>query len=376
MGDYVLEGNPALERLFERLRAPDEPPPLEESSSSECGAKRSLRGRRSKVHAADHPEVLRGDLTAGVQDPAERATVADPEAITEEVPVVVDDLWVIHEDPPSSDEMILIDFDEEPEVFDEDLGEFDDDAAEDEDDEILDVYEGEESDDEGEAADEDEVFDEEDAVLAKDDEGVVDDEVPVRVAGAFKGDGGDWILGAFEVWMHEALKDEGERDHEDLEVFDEDEVDEDDFDEDELFDVFDEDEDEDEDVDTEDRIQVPQPSYEHDEDRVALLEPTVEQEEPYHSALLALSAQLSANAGRTKARHKKQSPREKKRSSRQAEQDARKATEPSMKALLPGLSQPGRRTESSPVPSAQGVVHQVWLNGIDAHVPHGPEPLD
>jgi hypothetical protein len=69
MGDYVLESNPALERLMARLRAQGEPPPAEESSSSNGYAQRSRRGRRSKVCAADHPEDFRGDpTTAGAND--------------------------------------------------------------------------------------------------------------------------------------------------------------------------------------------------------------------------------------------------------------------------------------------------------------------
>ncbi len=264
MGDYVLESNPALERLIDRLGARGEPPPHGESSSSNGNATRSRRGRRSKVHAADRPETLRGDQTAaGAKDPAEHATVAEPAAIAEEEQAVVeDDLWAIYEDPQPTDELVLVDFDEEPEVFDEDLGDYDDDEDEaDESDEVLDVYEGEEPDDEEETAYEnDEVFDEVDVVLEEEEEEDVDDQVPVEVVGAFddeelddeqiadedrgvvdedrelvdeaaealddnRHEGGDWILDAFEAWKLETVEDYVVHDEEVLEAFDEDEAD-------------------------------------------------------------------------------------------------------------------------------------------------------
>jgi hypothetical protein len=60
MGDHVVESNPALKRLIERLGAQGEPSLPEESSTSSCHAQRSHRGSHSKVYAADPPEVLRG----------------------------------------------------------------------------------------------------------------------------------------------------------------------------------------------------------------------------------------------------------------------------------------------------------------------------
>jgi hypothetical protein len=281
MGDYVLEGNPALDHLFERLGAPDEAPRPAESASSDVCTKGFLRRRRSTVRTTDDPEVLRGDPTpADAVDSAERATVAEPANIADEEPVFVeDDLWAIHEDTQPTDEMLLVDFDEEPEVFDEEPVDQDEGDDGDED-EILDIYEGEDLDYDDEAADE--------------------DELPVTVAGASEGEGGDWIFDAFEVWMLEAVEDGVVHDDEDLDAFDEDEADADEY-----IDVFDE--------DTEEPIEVPESPDERREFVVNnLLEPMTELYQPYEFARLAPSSQLSVNAGRTKAQHKK-FPKEKKR---------------------------------------------------------------
>jgi hypothetical protein len=349
MGDYVLESNPALERLIERLRAQGEPPPHEESSKG--NAKRWRLGGRSKAHAADQSEIFRGNPTAaGAEDPAEHATVAESAAIAEQEPAVVgDDLWAIQEDPQPGDEMVLVDFDEEPEVFDEDFGDCDEDGDEaeaDEEDEFLDLYEPEEPDEEE-----------------------VDDEVPVKVVHAFEDEepdhkqiadedrelvakstevldenrheAGAWILDAFDLWKLGAVEDYVVHDGEDLKAFDENEVNSD-----ELIDAHNE--------DTEDPVQVAEAPYEQYGVWVALLEPKIEHDEPYHSMPSGLSSQLSVNAGRTRARHKKQSPRQRKRSLRKAEQDATKAKKSSMKAAaksskeagLAGLSQSDLRAES------------------------------
>jgi hypothetical protein len=180
MGDYVLESNPALERLIERLRAPGEPPLAEASSNSNEHAKRSRRGRRSKVHAAGQPEILRGAPTAGDAKDSADQHPGSPSTITEEEPAVLENFWPIHEDPQPSDEMLLVDFDEEPEVFDEDPGDYDKDRDEtDEADEILDVYEDEEWNEET-------IVDEGAEVLDADRHAV-----------------GDWIFEAFEVWRLE-----------------------------------------------------------------------------------------------------------------------------------------------------------------------------
>jgi hypothetical protein len=317
MGDYVVESNPALERLIERHRAQGNPQPRKERSNSNGDAKRSRWRRRSKVHTAD---------------PAKCATVADPE-------VFEDDLWVIPEDP-RSDELVLVGFDEEPEVFDEDPEDLDEDQDEaDEADEVLDVYEGEEPSSESETADVGEEVFEEDVVLDQDDEEDVDDEVPVEVVGAFEDEGprdeqsadgyrgivdedaevidenqregGDRMLDAFDDTRLERGDEDAVQHEEDLEALDEDEGDE-------FSEMFDE--------DTNDLVQAPEPAYEQQHEvPVALLELPGAHNEPYDSALSALSSQLIVNSGRKKARHKKQSPRQRKRSLRKAEQDARKA---------------------------------------------------
>jgi hypothetical protein len=309
MSDYVLESNPALERLFERLRAPGEPPPPEESSLPNRDAKRSPRGRRSKVHAEDRTGILRGDpAAAGAKDPADRATVVSAAAIAEEEPVVVeDDLWANHADPQPTDELVLVDFDEEPEVFDEVPNRYDEDEEDADGDEILDLYEYEEPDDEGEGGD-----------------------------GTDEDTGSDWIFNAFEVWMRGAVEDDDPHDEEDLEALD---------DADQFIDVFDE--------DLEDPTHVPEPPYQRCEVPVDFLEPTIERAEPYHFAPSALSPQLSVNAGHTKARNKNRSTRQK-RSASQAEQDVKKAERSSMKAALASLSQADLEAESGSLLSALG----------------------
>src|SRR6516164_8612960 len=114
------------------------------------------------------------------------------------------------------------------------------------------------------------------------------------------------------------VDDEVVQHEEELEVYEENEADAD-----EIIDVFDEEDD--------DPVQIaghackPHP--------VALLEPTVEHYERDSSTPSALSAQFSLNAGRKRARHKRQSSRHTKRSSRIAEHDARKAEKPSKKSV-------------------------------------------
>ena len=218
MGDYVLESNPALERLIERFGAHGEPPPSEEGSSSNGSGKRSWRGRRSNVHAPELPGVFEDAPTAAsAKDRTERATAGLLAAVAEEDPAVVEhDLWAIREDLQSADELLLVDFDEEPAVFDEDP-DLDDDGA-DEADEILDLYEDEDLDDEQ--------YGDEDRGIVDRGAEILDDKREER---------GDWIFRAFEAWMLDAGEARSVRDDEDLEAFDQYEADADD-----LIDVFDE----------------------------------------------------------------------------------------------------------------------------------------
>lgn len=218
MGDYVLESNPALERLIERFGAHGEPPSSVERSGSSGSGKRSWRERRSNVHAAGHPGVLEeAPMAAGAKERVERATAGSPAAVAEEDPEAVEhDLWALEEDLESADEMLLVDFDEEPAVFDEDP-DLDDDGA-DEADEILDLYEDEDLDDEQ--------YGDEDRGIVDRGAEILDDKREER---------GDWIFRAFEAWMLDAGEDRTVRDDEDLEAFDQYEADADDF-----IDVFDE----------------------------------------------------------------------------------------------------------------------------------------
>ena len=193
MSDHVLEDNPALERLIERLGAPGELPPREESSASTEHAKRSRRGRRSKIRAADRRESLDGEPMAGG---AEHRTEEHPRApvdMTDGEPAIVANRWASHDDPQPTDEMLLVDFDEEPEVFDEDPGYPDGDRAADEADEaddadeILDIFEDEDWDSyEDEDWGRDAVVDPGADVIAEDGH-----------------EGGDWIFEAFEAWRLE-----------------------------------------------------------------------------------------------------------------------------------------------------------------------------
>jgi hypothetical protein len=118
--------------------------------------------------------------------------------------------------------------------------------------------------------------------------------------------GSDWVLNAFEVWKREAIEDDVVQDVEDLEAVDDDESDAYEF-----IDVFDD--------NTEVPVHAAEPAYEQYVVPATLLEPTVEPNEPCHLAPSALSSQFSGNAGRKKARHKKQSPKQRKRSLKEAE---------------------------------------------------------
>jgi hypothetical protein len=118
-----------------------------------------------------------------VDDPAERVTVANPAATAEET-ALDESLWAIHEDAPADDELVLVDFDEEAEVFAEDPGDQREDEAYEADD-FLEVYEREELDNNEPAA--------------------YDDGVRVDVVGV-ENDRGDWILDAFKNWMLESAE--------------------------------------------------------------------------------------------------------------------------------------------------------------------------
>jgi hypothetical protein len=135
MGDYVLESNPALERLIERQAAQGRPPAHEQSSRSHDST-RNRRRMRTKLSK----RIREDPMTVGGKKPAEGASVAEPTDLVDEL-VAEDDLWAMHEDPQAADELVLVDFDEEPEVFAEEfVDDGDDTFACDEADEILDVY--------------------------------------------------------------------------------------------------------------------------------------------------------------------------------------------------------------------------------------------
>jgi hypothetical protein len=202
MGDYVLESNPALERLIERLAAPSRPPAHDQTSRLDDST-RNRRRRRSKASK----RIREDPMTVGEKKPVESARVAEPEDLDDEL-VTEDDLWAIHEDPQAADEMVLVGFDEEPEVFAEEFVDDGDDTFEcDEADEILDVYGRLDTDEYGESAYEDaEVFGETGVVLEEDQDVDIDDEVSVQASSAAENEEGDWIIDAFKAWMLKAAE--------------------------------------------------------------------------------------------------------------------------------------------------------------------------
>ena len=199
MGDYVLESNPALGRLIERLGAQGKRPAPEESSSLRDSRRFQRRGR------AKIPKRIRENpTTVGAQKRAEVASPAEPPSIVEEL-VVEDDLWVIHEDPQAADEMVLVDFDEEPAVFAEELGSDCQSITEgDEADEVLDVYGRVDLDEFGESAyGKAAALDEMDVLLEEDQD---DNGVSVQTSNAVEDAAGDWIFDAFKAWMLEVAE--------------------------------------------------------------------------------------------------------------------------------------------------------------------------
>jgi hypothetical protein len=383
MDDYVLESNPALERLTGRHRANGDPPPSDDSVSGH--AKHARREWRSAVHAADLEILREGPSADGAKAASGNTTITMQAVVVEESGDCENDLWAVYEDTRSSDEVVLVHLDEDPEVFDEDPEYYYDDEDEvDEPDEILELHESDEPDDEDETADEhEEVFDEEDLVFDGDEADDADDELSVEAVGATQDDEPDserfvdevvdWILNALEDLNLEADDDAAQEDDVVLDTDDAEDVDEaepvaavDDASVDveseneeivdgyreladrgaEVLDAFaqwnrkavDDVEDEERDPElfgednADDPVLVSESPNEPADVPTALLEPPLEHDEPYHSAPSDMSSQLSVNAGRKRARHKKPSPRQMKRSLRKAEQDARKAEKSSRKA--------------------------------------------
>lgn len=189
MGDYVLESNPALERLIERLGAQGKRPGPEESSRFH-GARRFQRRGRSKTPQRT-VEIPR---TGGARTRTEIASFVETTSIVEEL-VVEDDAWVIHEDPQ------LVDFDEEPAVFAEERGDGESLLECDEADEVLDVYGRAYLDECGGSGCEDAAaFDQMDLLPEEDEK---DGGVSGRTNGAVEDAADDWIFDAFRAWILE-----------------------------------------------------------------------------------------------------------------------------------------------------------------------------
>jgi hypothetical protein len=185
MGDYVLESNPALGRLIERL-ATQSRPPAREQRSSLFDSTRYRRRNRAKVS-----KRVREDPMIVVEKKPAKNPRAQKTADPADWLAVEDDLWAIHEDS-GADDMVLVDFDEEPAVFVEEIGDDGDDAFEgDEADEILDVYGWADLDECGEP-----VYEDADAF----------DERSVQAISAVENEEGDWIIDAFKAWMLKAVE--------------------------------------------------------------------------------------------------------------------------------------------------------------------------
>jgi hypothetical protein len=185
MGDYVLESNPALDRLIERLGAQSRPPEREQSSSL-FGSSRYRRRNRAKVSK----RVREDPMIVVEKKPAKNPRVAKAADLTDAL-AVEDDLRAIHEDS-GADEMVLVDFDEEPAIFAEEIGDDVDDASRgDEADEILDVYGRADLDEYGEPA-----YEEAEAF----------DERSVQATSAVENEEGDWIIDAFKAWMLKSVE--------------------------------------------------------------------------------------------------------------------------------------------------------------------------
>jgi hypothetical protein len=198
MGDYVLESNPALERLIERLGAQGKRPGPEESSRFH-GARRFQRRGRSKTPT----RTVEDPTTVGARKRAEIAGFVEPTSIVEEL-VVEDHVLVIHEDRQAAAEIVLVDFDEAPAVFAEERGDGETLLEGDEADEVLDVYGRADRDERAESGCEDaEASDRMGMLLEEDDEDDEDGGASGRTIGAVEDAAGDWIFNAFKAWMLE-----------------------------------------------------------------------------------------------------------------------------------------------------------------------------
>jgi hypothetical protein len=182
MGDYVLESNPALGRLIERLGTQSETPARKQSSSS-SDSTRYRRRRRAKASK----RVREDPMIVVAKKPAKNARVRKPTRLADAL-AVEDDLWAIREDS-GADEMVLVGFDEEPAIFAEEIGDVDVVKADDAD-EILDVYGRADLDEYGEPAEDAGSF----------------DERSVQAISAVENEEGDWIIDAFKAWMLEAVE--------------------------------------------------------------------------------------------------------------------------------------------------------------------------
>ena len=195
MGDYVVESNPALGRLIERLGAQGKRRGPEESASFHDSRRFQQRGRsKTPKRTRENPTTVRAPKRAEV------ARFVGPTSIVEEL-VVEDDLRAIYEDPEAAEEIVLVDFDEEPAVFAEELGDGENFIKGDEADEVLDVYGRADLDEFGESAYEDaDAFDEMDMLLELDQD---EEGVSLQTVSAVEDAAGDWIFDAFKAWMLE-----------------------------------------------------------------------------------------------------------------------------------------------------------------------------
>jgi hypothetical protein len=247
---------------------------------------------------------------------------------------------VIHPYLEPGEEMVLVDFDEEPAVFDEDPEEHRDDLADDDDDdEILDLFDDQPTDEEDAASgttpellttDRDEPVDQRNCSV--DEELEISHEIPVvaeRVdAESIAREGpdreGGWILDAFEAWKQLMAAEPGVHGGQAV-------------------------------VEVDERAGVDDDLDEHGRDAVVVAcppdaavcdlevcvgapEPAAEPHEPDQRAPAPSVSQISVRTERKKARHKKQSRRQKERSSRKATRDAEKAAKSSTRTAMKSAS--------------------------------------
>jgi hypothetical protein len=317
MVDYVLESNPALERLIERLHVQEELSQLETVPSAET--KRFRRRRRSKVHAGECHEQRPADPVPEEASAADHRIAADAVADAEEAhPVVTLTPRLVHPYLQPDEELVLVGFDEEPALFDEPTDVPTHDDAEDL--EFLDLFGDQDVDaEDGESG---EVIHFDHIETSGEPDCSSDDETDRADKGELVGDEGEnrlvddlpregsWILSAFEAWR---LVEVGGATAHDTDPSTSDE------DEHPVESSTDPDQEQ-----VEDPGCVAEPAIGDAADSALVRSEIIAEHYELAAPVLVVSP-VAVRTDRKKARHKKQSRRQKERSSRKAGRDAKKA---------------------------------------------------